>query len=672
MSAPERPLSVIGQRLPKVDAWAKVTGETRFADDLALPRMAYAKLLRAQHPHALIRRIDTTRAAALPGVYAVITGRDFPPVRFGIMPVSQDEEPLCVEKVRFVGDPVAAVAAVDEETAEAAARMIEVEYEPLDSLMSIEAALREGTHRIHEYGDGHNIHKLVSLEFGDVDEGFRDADLVREDVFFFEGNTHLPMEQHAAVAQWTPDGKLTLWSSTQTPHYVHRALGKVLEMPMSHIRVIATPNGGGFGGKSDPFSHEMAVARLAQITGRPVKTTLTREEVFYTHRGRHPVLMWVRSGVRKDGEILALHFRTLARRRRVRLLRRRVDLLHGRAPDGHLPDRAVQVRGVPGLHEQAALRPEARPRHAPAPVRARGAPRPHSGGAGARPRGDAAAHRRARAPEDGEPPDRDHLRPHRVHRPRRGGVGVAGEVPEAPAGPRDRDRGVRLPDRRRAADLLERHAALRRDGEDRPRRRRRGVLRVHRHRPGLGLDPRVHRRRGARDPARGRAGRHRRYRPHAGRPRLVLLARDAHDRQRGAGGGREAARPAPGRGGPEARRPARGAGGPRPADLPAGRSGHGARVRRGGAAGRGRARDAGRLRLVHAAPARREVQGIGGRADARVLLLGVRRGARGRPGDGRRPREPRVDRPRRRDRDQPAPRGGPGRGLDLHGARRGA
>jgi 4-hydroxybenzoyl-CoA reductase alpha subunit len=306
----ERPLSVIGHRLPKVDAWAKVTGETRFADDLVLPRMAYAKILRAQHPHALIRRIDTTRAAALTGVYAVVTGRDFPPVRFGIMPVSQDEEPLCVEKVRFVGDPVAAVAAVDEETAEAAARLIDVEYEPLDALMSIEASLREGTHRIHEYGDGHNIHKLVSLEFGDVEEGFREADLCREDVFFFEGNTHLPMEQHAAVAQWAPEGKLTLWSSTQTPHYVHRALGKVLGIPMSHIRIVATPNGGGFGGKSDPFSHEMVVARLAQLTGRPVKTTLTREEVFYTHRGRHPVLMWVRSGVRKDGEILALHFRT--------------------------------------------------------------------------------------------------------------------------------------------------------------------------------------------------------------------------------------------------------------------------------------------------------------------------------------------------------------------------
>src|SRR5262249_13781261 len=204
----ESELSVVGRPLPKVDAWAKVTGETRFADDLVLPRMAYAKILRGQHPHALIRRIDTSRAAAAPGVYAVITGRDFAPVKFGIMPVSQDEEPLCVEKVRFVGDPVAAVAAVDEERAGRARHLTDVEYEPLPPLMSIDEALRDGSHRIHEYGDGHDIHKLVSLEFGDVEEGFREADLVREDVFFFEGNTHLPMEQHAALAQATPDGKL--------------------------------------------------------------------------------------------------------------------------------------------------------------------------------------------------------------------------------------------------------------------------------------------------------------------------------------------------------------------------------------------------------------------------------------------------------------------------------
>src|SRR5262249_60787001 len=142
-----------------------VTGETRFADDVILPRMAYAKILRAPPPHARIRGIETRRAAAWPGVYAVITGQDFPPVRFGIMPVSQDEEPLCVAKVRLVGDPVAAVAAVDEETAERAMHLIEVGYEPLAPLMSIYAALGPRSPRLHEYGDAHNIHKLVSLEF---------------------------------------------------------------------------------------------------------------------------------------------------------------------------------------------------------------------------------------------------------------------------------------------------------------------------------------------------------------------------------------------------------------------------------------------------------------------------------------------------------------------------
>ncbi|HKP85546.1 MAG TPA: molybdopterin cofactor-binding domain-containing protein, partial [Blastocatellia bacterium] len=130
-------------------------------------------------------------------------------------------------------------------------------------------------------------------------------------VFFYEGNTHLPLEQHAAVAYFDPDDKLTLWSSTQTPHYVHRALAKVLEHPASHIRVIATPNGGGFGGKSDPFNHEIAVAKLSMMTGRPVKVTLTREEVFYCHRGRHPVLMWVKTGVKRDGAITAMHFRSM-------------------------------------------------------------------------------------------------------------------------------------------------------------------------------------------------------------------------------------------------------------------------------------------------------------------------------------------------------------------------
>ena len=212
--------------------------------------------------------------------------------------------------MRFIGDPVAAVAAIDEDTAFDAMNLIEVEYEPLNTISSIEEAILIDEPRIHEYGDEGNIHKKVSLEFGNVEEGFAEADLIREDTFFYEGNTHLPMEQHAAVGNFDPDNKLTLWSSTQTPHYVHRALAKVLELPASHIRVIATPNGGGFGGKSDPFNHEVVVCKLSMMTGRPVKVTLTREEVFYCHRGRHPVLMHVKTGVKKDGAITGMHFQS--------------------------------------------------------------------------------------------------------------------------------------------------------------------------------------------------------------------------------------------------------------------------------------------------------------------------------------------------------------------------
>src|SRR6266404_4455113 len=304
-----KPLKVVGKPFRKVDARAKCTGQTKFADDIFLPRMLYCKILRSHHPHALIKHIDVSKALATPGVVAVITGKDLP-IPYGILPVSQDEHALCIDKVRFIGDPVAAVAAIDEDAAFDAMNLIEVEYEPLNTISTIEEAVMIDEPRIHDYGDGGNVHKKVSLEFGEVEEGFAEADLVREDIFFYEGNTHLPMEQHAAVAHFDSDQKLTLWSATQTPHYVHRALTKVLEIPASHIRVIATPNGGGFGGKSDPFNHEMAVAKLAMITGRPVKITLTREEVFYCHRGRHPVLMWVKTGVKNDGAITAMHFRS--------------------------------------------------------------------------------------------------------------------------------------------------------------------------------------------------------------------------------------------------------------------------------------------------------------------------------------------------------------------------
>src|SRR5437667_6388023 len=300
---------VIGRAHRKIDATAKVTGATKFADDLAFPRMLYCKLLRSTQPHARITSIDTTAAQRLDGVQAVLTGRDLP-IPFGILPVSQDEHALCLDKVRFVGDPVAAVAALDEETAAAALARLDVDYEVLPAVMSIDEALVREDVRIHDYGPHGNVHKEVSFDFGRVEEGFAESDHIREDTFFFEGNTHLPLEQHAAVASQGPDGKLTLWSSTQTPHYVHRALARVLEIPPAHIRVIACPNGGGFGGKSDPFSHELVVAKLSMKTGRPVKMTLTREEVFYCHRGGHPVKMWIRTGLKRDGRITAMHFRT--------------------------------------------------------------------------------------------------------------------------------------------------------------------------------------------------------------------------------------------------------------------------------------------------------------------------------------------------------------------------
>ena len=210
-----------------------------------------------------------------------------------------------------MGDPVAAVVARDEATAADAVELIHVEYEPLRTIATPEESLEHPEPRIHEYGDGGNIHKAVALQFGDVDAALAGADRVFDDVFFYEGSTHLPIEQHAAVATKDPDGKLVVYSSTQTPHYLHRALAKALAIPAAHIRVIATPNGGGFGGKSDPFNHEVVIAQAAWMLDRPVKICLTREEVFYCHRGRHPVLMRFRTGVTEDGRLTGIDLETL-------------------------------------------------------------------------------------------------------------------------------------------------------------------------------------------------------------------------------------------------------------------------------------------------------------------------------------------------------------------------
>ena len=302
-------LRVIGKPFRKVDATSKCTGVTKYADDIMLPRMLHTKLLRSTVPHARIVRIDVSKAEKHPGVMAVLTGKDLP-VAYGAMPVSEDEHALAIDKVRMVGDPVAAIAAVDEDVATEALALIDVEYDLLATISSIESALEHPEPRVHDHGEVGNIHRRQVYEFGDVEAGFAEADFVREDLTFYEGSTHLPLEQHASVAQFSHDGKLTLYTCTQDLHYLHKALVKVLGLPGSHIRVIATPVGGGFGGKCDPFQHEMVVSKLAMITGRPVKICLTREEVFYCHRGRHPALMSTKTGFKKDGSITAMHHRT--------------------------------------------------------------------------------------------------------------------------------------------------------------------------------------------------------------------------------------------------------------------------------------------------------------------------------------------------------------------------
>ncbi|MCC6741380.1 MAG: molybdopterin-dependent oxidoreductase [Planctomycetia bacterium] len=303
-------LKVIGQARRRVDGRAKVLGQTKFADDLEFTRMLFCRLVRSTQPHAVIKAIDASKALAMEGVKLVMTGADFP-VPYGILPVSQDEYPLVRGKVRMVGDPVAAVIATSEELAIEAALAVKVEYEPLKTISDPLEALKTPEPRIHDYGDHGNVHKAVALEFGEVDAAISGADRVFEDHFFYQGNTHLPIEQHAAVGTVDTEGKLCVYSSTQTPHYVHRALAKALDIAPHLVRVIATPQGGGFGGKTDPFNHEIVVGKAALVLGRPVKISLTREEVFYCHRGRHPVLMKLRTGVKKDGTITGLDLQTL-------------------------------------------------------------------------------------------------------------------------------------------------------------------------------------------------------------------------------------------------------------------------------------------------------------------------------------------------------------------------
>ncbi len=292
---------IVGKRGRRNDLLRKVRGEVRYTDDLKLPRMLHAKLVRCPHPHARIVSIDAGPALAIDGVVAVITGKDMPR-RFGIIPWTPDEYPLALDTARFAGDAVAAIAALDERTADEATRAIRIEYEVLPHALDLDTAERRPEIGLGASGKD-NVSKRVDLAFGDVEQAERESDVVLEGEYHFEGTAHAPIETHCAIGQYDTDGRLTVWSTTQVPHYLHRELSRVLALSPALIRVVQPPVGGAFGGKSEPFALEFAAAKLSMVTGRPVKILYTREEEFYAHRGRHPMAMRYRVGAKKDGSL---------------------------------------------------------------------------------------------------------------------------------------------------------------------------------------------------------------------------------------------------------------------------------------------------------------------------------------------------------------------------------
>ncbi len=301
------PKSAVGTPRPYIEAQKKVRGAAEYADDISTRNALHCKFLRSIYPHARIENIDVSEALKLPGVHFISTGIEIP-VTFGVLPISQDETAMAVNKVRYIGEIVAAVAADTEEIAVEACSLIKVKYSVLKEFLTIDESLDDAgeDEKIHEYGKfNNNIHKKAELRFGDQQQGLREAEVTTKMSFEFDGINHGFTEPHAATAYWDENG-LTITTATQVPHYLHRALAKVMEVPLSRVRVIKPYLGGGFGGKSDPFAHEMIIAHLARKTGRPVRVRLSREEVFLTNHGRHPSKMTVEMGISKDGFLQVL------------------------------------------------------------------------------------------------------------------------------------------------------------------------------------------------------------------------------------------------------------------------------------------------------------------------------------------------------------------------------
>lgn len=304
---------VLEKNHPRVDAREKVTGRAAYAADVYLPGMLLCKILPSARSHARIVRIDTSKAEQLPGVRAVITGQDYPDIHFGSGAL-KDRYIMAWDEVYYIGEPVAAVAADDEVTAQEALELIEVEYEDLPAVVNPLEALKAGAPAVHSdlanfegFGfalGGDNVCTLLDADRGDVDQAFQGADYVIEDTFRSQGINQGFLEPMACVANVEPSGRLTIWASTQGPYQVRAQLASVLGIPVSRIRVIPMELGGGFGAKLR-LAFEAFPALLAMKTGHPVKLVNTREEVFTLNGPRHPVTNYIKSGVTRDGRVIA-------------------------------------------------------------------------------------------------------------------------------------------------------------------------------------------------------------------------------------------------------------------------------------------------------------------------------------------------------------------------------
>ncbi|VTU15247.1 Xanthine dehydrogenase molybdenum-binding subunit [Variovorax sp. SRS16] len=308
---------VIGHSVKRRDLLDKVTGQAVYAGDLTLPGMLHGKMLRSKIAHARVVRIDASKALALPGVKAVLTHENVPRVLHYGSPHPRSasctkDQYIFDTKVRYWGEGVAVVAAITEEIAEEALDLIEVEYEPLPAVFTVQDAMQPGAPLLHDVGPGGNlVLPPVIVKRGDIERGFAEADFVIEGEFELGRPTASYMEPNICVCQWDSNDKLTCWVSTQTAFMVRGALAEVLGVPLHRVRVLVDHMGGGFGAKQDLFQHEFLCALLARETRRPVRMEFTRKETFLGGRSRHPASIWLKQGFRNDGTITARKARVI-------------------------------------------------------------------------------------------------------------------------------------------------------------------------------------------------------------------------------------------------------------------------------------------------------------------------------------------------------------------------